>query len=155
MIYGAALFTVMKCHGLMKSPGKQIPGFERKKKKKERLLEEQRKGKRIPLSIIFYSFYLLHCQHKTKYISKGRSTMGGTWVMGFLFKFLTWPLLSDSCFASSRQAITCSLCQQEEVCTNIEWGLSRWGRLDDKKDRMYSHERSELLIGLCIISLFI
>lgn len=154
MIYGAALFTVMKCHGLMKSPGKQIPGFERKKKK-ERLLEEQRKGKRIPLSIIFYYFYLLHCQHKTKYISKGRSTMGGTWVIGFLFKFLTWPLLSDSCFASSRQAITCFLCQQEEVCTNIEWGLSRWGRLDDKKDRMYSHERSELLIGLCIISLFI
>lgn len=154
MIYGAALFTVMKCHGLMKSPGKQIPGFERKKKKNG---SWKNKGKEsaYPYPLFFYSFYLLHCQHKTKYISKGGSTMGGTWVMGFLFKFLTWPLLSNSCFASSRQAITCFLCQQEEVCTNIEWGLSRWGRLDDKKDRMYSHERSELLIGLCIISLFI
>lgn len=55
MIYGAALFTVMKCHGLMKSPGKQIPGFEREKKNQQ-LLEEQRKGKSIPLFILFYSF---------------------------------------------------------------------------------------------------
>lgn len=49
----------------MKSPGKQIPGFERKKKK-ERLLEEQRKGKRIPLSIIFlfFLFTTLSTQNK-------------------------------------------------------------------------------------------
>ena len=40
VIYGAALFTVMKCHGLMKSLGKQIPDF-----KIDLLLVEQRGGK--------------------------------------------------------------------------------------------------------------
>lgn len=122
----------------MKSPGKQIPGFERKKKK-ERLLEEQRKGKRIPLSIIFLFFLFTTLSTQNKVHIQREEYNGRDMSDGFSFQIFNMATFE----------------RQEEVCTNIEWGLSRWGRLDDKKDRMYSHERSELLIGLCIISLFI
>lgn len=56
MIYGAALFTVMKCHGLMKSLGKQIPGFEREKKK--RTAPERTKERKAHTPIHYFLFFL-------------------------------------------------------------------------------------------------
>lgn len=63
MIYGAALFTVMKCHGLMKSPGKQIPGFKNRicswRNKGKVNADKKKKKKRIHHPLLKYSLFLL------------------------------------------------------------------------------------------------
>lgn len=65
MIYGAALFTVMKCHGLMKSPGKQIPGFERKKKKRTAPGRTKERKAHTPIHyFLFFLFTTLSTQNK-------------------------------------------------------------------------------------------
>lgn len=66
MIYGAALFTVMKCHGLMKSPGKQIPDFERKKKRMAPGRTKERKAHTPIHYFLFFLFTTLSTQTQNK-----------------------------------------------------------------------------------------